>query len=173
MNTVFVFLAASMFASLQKPVSQGEVIETTAEIVAIDHDDRLITLEGEDGETDVIFAGPEVKRFDELKVGDKVTFRYYESLVTSIRKPGDVPPNPSEPAIVRGSGPKPSATMSEQLNAAVTVKAVDPNVPSVTFQTDDGRTMSIKVADKKNIQGLKAGDRVDVTYTAALMITVK
>jgi Cu/Ag efflux protein CusF len=63
--------------------------------------------------------------------------------------------------------------MSEQLNAAVTVKAVDPNVPSVTFQTDDGRTMSIKVADKKNIQGLKAGDRVDVTYTAALMITVK
>jgi Cu/Ag efflux protein CusF len=173
MSIVFAFAAASILAFAQKPVSLGQVIETTAEIVAIDHDDRLITLEGEDGESDVIQAGPEVKRFDDLKVGDKVTFRYYESLVTSIRKPGDAPPNPSEPAIVRGTGPKPSATMSEQLNAAVTIKAVDPKVPSVTFQTDDGRTMSIKVADKKNIQGLKAGDRVDVTYTAALMITVK
>ncbi len=33
--------------------------------------------------------------------------------------------------------------------------------------------MSFKVEDKKNLEGVKVGDRVDITYTAALMVTVK
>jgi Cu/Ag efflux protein CusF len=32
--------------------------------------------------------------------------------------------------------------------------------------------MSAKVEDKKNIEGLKVGDKVTVTFTEALMITV-
>lgn len=31
----------------------------------------------------------------------------------------------------------------------------------------------MKVADKKNLEGLKVGDKVDITYTEALMISVK
>ena len=45
-------------------------------------------LKGKDGDTQTIYAGPEVKRFDELKVGDTITFRYYESMAYVIRKPG-------------------------------------------------------------------------------------
>jgi hypothetical protein len=134
---------------------------------------RLITLEDEDGETEEIYAGPEVKRFDELKVGDELTFRYYESLVSRIRKPGDAAPGSGGPSLVRGTGPKPSATLSQQLTATVTVNAMDPGVPSVTVETENGRTMSFKIADKKNLDGVNVGDRVDITYTAAVMVTVK
>ena len=158
----------------QKPVTDGDVVEMTAEIVAIDHDARLITLEDKDGESETIFAGPEVKRFDELKVGDKVTFRYYESLVTSIRKPGEAAPAATgAPTLVRGTGPKPSATMSQQAAATVTITELDPKVGSVTVKTEEGKTMSFKVDDKKNLKDVKVGDRVDITYTAAVMITVK
>jgi Cu/Ag efflux protein CusF len=114
-----------------------------------------------------------VKRFDELKVGDKVTFRYYESVVSQIRKPGDPKPPVSSPTLVRGTGSKPSGTLSEQMSATVTVTEIDAEVPSVTIKTEDGRTMSFKVADRKNLEGVKVGDKVDITYTAALMITVK
>jgi Cu/Ag efflux protein CusF len=146
----------------------------TAEIVAIDKDARIVTLEDEDGEIEEIFAGPEVKRFDELKVGDKVTFRYYESIVSNIRKPGaPAPAAAGDPALVRGTGPKPGATLSQQVNAAVTLTEIDAKVPSVTVKTEDGRTMSFKIADKKNLEGVKVGDKVDITYTAAVMITVK
>lgn len=169
-----VFAAATIFAHAQEPVVQGEVVELTAEIASIDHDLRVITLEDEDGETEEIYAGPEVKRFDELKVGDELTFRYYESLVSRIRKPGEsAPARSGGPSIVRGTGPKPSATLSEQLTATVTVKAMDPGAPSVTVETENGRTMSFKIADKKNLEGVNVGDRVDITYTAAVMITVK
>ena len=73
MRTLMVLFAiAPILAHAQEPVSRGDVVELTAEIVSIDHDLRLITLEDEDGETEEIYAGPEVKRFDELKVGDEV-----------------------------------------------------------------------------------------------------
>lgn len=168
------FVAIPLCALAQKAVTQGAVVEVTAEIVAIDHDARLITLEDEYGEIEEIYAGPDVTRFDELKVGDEVTFRYYESLVSHIRKPGDPAPPPSgEPTAVRGTGARPSGTISQQLTATVTITEMDPDVPSVTVKTEDGRSMSFKIADKKNLEGVKVGDRVDITYTAAMMITVK
>jgi len=168
-------IAIPLGAFAQKAVTQGEVVEMTAEIVAIDKDARVVTLEDEDGEIQEIVCGPEVKRFDELKVGDKVTFRYYESLVTSLRKPGEAAPAPAsgDPTLVRGTGAKPSATMSQQATATVTITELDPNVGLVTVKTEEGRTMSFKVDDKKNLKGVKVGDRVDITYTAAVMITVK
>ena len=161
-------------ALAQKAVTQGEAVEMTAEIVAIDKDARMVTLEDEDGEIEEIVCGPEVKRFDELKVGDKVTFRYYESIVSQIRKPGDpAPPSGAMPALVRGTGPKPAGTLSQQMSATVTITEIDAKVPSVTVKTEDGRTMSFKIDDKKNLEGVKVGDKVDITYTAAVMITVK
>ncbi len=162
-------------ALAQKAVSQSDVVELTAEITAIDHDARLVTLEDDEGNVESLYAGPEVKRFSELKVGDKVTFRYYESLVSQIRKAGDAAParGTGAPTLVRGTGPKPSGTLSQQLSATVTVKAIDPNVPSMTVTLEDGRTMSFKMEDKKNLEGVKVGDKVDITYTAAVMITVK
>ena len=174
LTALLLFAAIPLPALAQRAVTQGEAVEMTAEIVAIDKDARVVTLEDEDGEIQEIFCGPEVKRFDELKVGDKVTFRYYESIVSHIRRPGDPALAPSgEPTAVRGTGPKPSGTFSQQMSATVTVTEIDAEVPSVTVKTEDGRTMSFKVEDKKNLEGVKVGDRVDITYTAALMITVK
>ena len=160
-------------AIAQNPVSQGASISGTAVIVAIDSANRLITLKDEDGEVDTLYAPPEMQRFSELKVGDKVTFRYYESVVYAIQKPGAKPPAPQAAAITRGTGPKPGGTIAEQLTAVVTVKVIDPKVPSVTITTEDGNTMSFKVEDRKNIEGVKVGDKVQITYTRALAISVE
>jgi Cu/Ag efflux protein CusF len=167
--------AAGVFSNAlaQKPVSQGAAVTETAVIVAIDSTNRLITLKGEDGEIDAIYAPPEMQRFNELKVGDKVTFRYYESVVYAIQKPGTTPPSQGGAAITRGTGPKPGGTIAQQMTAVVTVKAIDQQVPSVTIATDDGNTMSFKVDDKKNLAGVKAGDKVQITYTQALAISVE
>jgi Cu/Ag efflux protein CusF len=172
---VLLFLAAPFTAFSQRAVSESEVVELTAEITAIDHDARMLTLQDDEGDVESLYAGPEIKRFNELTVGDKVTFRYYESLVSQIRKAGDAAParGTGAPTLVRGTGAKPSGTLSQQLTATVTIKAIDPAVPSVTVTLEDGRTMSFKVEDKKNLEGVKVGDKVDVTYTAAVMITVK
>ena len=114
-----------------------------------------------------------MRRFSELKVGDKVTFRYQESAVVQVRKPGDVTPASSATqGITRSAGAKPGGTMAQQVTASVTVEAIDAAVPSITVKTDDGRHVTYHVEDKKNLEGVKAGDRLDITLTRALMVSV-
>ena len=55
----------------------------------------------------------------------------------------------------------------------VTVKAVDMNAPSITVVTPDNRTLTRKVEDKKNLEGVSPGDRIDITYTQALMVNAE
>src|SRR6187397_3049090 len=86
---VALLAGAPAFALAQKPVSKTAAVEVTTTIVALDKTTRLVTIKGPDGELDTIYAGPQVKRFDELKVGDTVTFRYSEAVVYQIRKPGE------------------------------------------------------------------------------------
>jgi hypothetical protein len=155
----------------QKPVTQGAEVSKTFSIEAIDYSARLVTLKGPGGETETILCGPEVERFNALKVGDTVTFRYYESVVYAIRKPGSAPAAGGA-SVTRTPGDQPGGTIAQQMIAVVTVNAIDMKVPSVTITSKDGRKMSFKVQDPKNLQGVKVGDQVEVTYTQALAISV-
>lgn len=169
------FLALPALARAQKPVTQAEMIEVTGTIEAIDHTSREVTVKDASGVVETYYVGPEAKRFGELKVGDKVTARYYAAVAFQIRKPGTPAPAPvpDEAKLVPGKGPRPGGTMSQQKTATVTVKSVDAKAPSITVVTADGRTLSFKVDDPKNLQGVQAGDKIDVTYTEAFMVTVQ
>lgn len=166
-------VAAGAAVQAQMPVSQGQMITKTFTIEAIDYNTRLVTLKGDDGVTEMAVAGPEVKRFDELKAGDRVEFRYHESVVFAIRRPGQPAPPAEGGGTARRTAGLPGGVVSKQLSKSVVVTALDPEVPSLTVRTDDGRTMSFKVEDRKNLEGLKAGDRVDVTFTVALAVGVQ
>jgi Cu/Ag efflux protein CusF len=167
-------LAAGGRAIAQQVVSQDASVAETFTIEAVDYQNRLVTLKDADGHTDIARVGPEVKRFDELKVGDKVTFRYTESVVYAIRKTGQAAPTvPQGPQVVREAGARPGATVSEQITTSVVVTALDPKVPSIVVRTDEGRTMGFRVEDKNNITSVKVGDRVDITYTRAVAVRVE
>jgi Cu/Ag efflux protein CusF len=171
-----VLVTVPALAHAQKPVTETASVEVTAKIDAIDRSTRMITLTDKDGSSETVYAGPEVKRFDELKVGDTVTFRYYESVAMVIRKAGDTtapPPPASDTTLVRGTGARPGGTVSKQDTATVTIKAIDQKTPAITVLTEDGRTVDFKVDDPKKLAGLKAGDKVEVTYTQAVVVSVK
>jgi len=170
-----VLVVLPLVARAQKPVTHTEAIELTARIEAIDKTERLVTLKDQEAEVETIYCGPEVKRFDELKVGDTVTFRYYESMAYAIRKPGQPSGLPAQtgPKVTRGEGPRPAGTVAQQETATVTAKAIDAKVPSITVLTEDGRTVSFKIEDKRNLKDVRAGDKVEITYTEAVMISVK
>jgi hypothetical protein len=176
------FAIAALLAALCVPAAlagqtktQSEMATTTFTIVAIDQTNRIVTVKGKDGYTDSVYAGPDVKRFNELKVGDTVTVRYHESVVFQVRKPGDAEPagRGGDTKVTRGTGPKPGATVSRQMTATVTIQAIDLRVPSVTIKGEDGAVSSFKVEDKKNLEGFKVGDRVQITYTQAYAVSVE
>jgi Cu/Ag efflux protein CusF len=161
-------------AAQDKTLGAAATATATATIQAIDSTNRLVTLKFDDGTMNTVWAGPEVRRFDELKVGDKVTFRYQEAAVVQLRKPGEAAASSSaSEGITRSAGPKPGGTMAQQVKATVSVEAIDPAIPSITVKTEDGSRVTYKVEDKKNLEGVKPGDRIEITYTRALMITVE
>lgn len=168
-------VALPLHAGEVKPVTRGDAITVKTTIEAIDHASRTVTLMDKDGNFETLYAGPEIKRFDELKVGDKVTFTYSESVAVRIRKPGDPVPAAStgEPVVAHGTGAKPSGSKTQQMTAEVTIKEVDSKGKSITFAGEDGRSVSVRVEDKKLLKNLQPGDKVEVTYTTALLINVE
>jgi hypothetical protein len=167
-------LAGTGFA--QKSVSEAVSGKTTATIQTIDSTNRVIALKTEDGDVETFVAGPEVKRFNELKVGDKVNFHFTESLAFDLRKPGEAAKAAGEGASMSaGAGPKPSASFYKTQTATVTVQAVDPKVPSITVKGEDGDTITHKVKEenRKALDGVKPGDRIDISYTQTLTIDVE
>jgi len=160
-------------ALAQKPIERAGDISKTATIQAINHTTRVVTLKDDQGRVEDVLCGPEVKRFNELKVGDSVTFSYHAAVVYQILKPGQTETSSDATSTVKGQGPKPSGAITRQQKMTVTVEAIDPAVPSVTVRTPDGRTMSAEIKDKKNLDGLKVGDKVGITFTEAVMVTVE
>jgi hypothetical protein len=80
-----VVMSMTSTASGQARTISSEMRTETATIEAIDSANRAVSLRKPDGTYVTIVAGPEVKRFAELKVGDKVTAQYYENVVEVAR----------------------------------------------------------------------------------------
>jgi Cu/Ag efflux protein CusF len=161
-------------ASLAQPAgAQGVIATVTAKIIAIDPDSRIVTLQDAQGNVDSYKVGPSVTRFDALKVGDTVTFRYQESVAYEIAKPGANAGASQAPTLTTSPGAKPGGTISQTLTALVTIQAIDPSVPSVTVKTQEGHTVTMLVKDKANLTGVKVGDTVQITYSQALTISVQ
>jgi Cu/Ag efflux protein CusF len=170
--TIAALLCAPAIALAQKPVTMKDVVTESLTIEAIDQSRRIVTLKDKDGLYHDVLCGPEVQRFDALKVGDKVTFSYHESIVTAVRKPGTASKPEQASAVTRTPGTAPGGTVSQEQTVTVTIEAIDPKVPSVGIKADNGHRMSFKVQNAKNLEGYKVGDKVEVTYTQALAVSV-
>src|SRR5262249_25480395 len=149
---LFAFVVAvPAIALAQKPVTKTTTMRATSTIQAIDSTRRMVTLRNEAGEEDTFLVGADVKRFDELKVGDRIHMTYVESIVVTIHKPGaPAGPSTASASAVPTTGRMPGATLSTQQTTTVTVKAINAAVPSITVLTADGRTVTRKIEDKKN-----------------------
>jgi Cu/Ag efflux protein CusF len=160
-------------AFAQEPITKSQSVSATVTVQAIDSANRRLTLRNEKGEEESYIVGPGVERFNEIKVGDKVKMTYVESIVFQVRKPGEpVDKAGVDAAITRSKSAMPGATISVQEKQTVTVKAVDPAVPSITVTTEDGRTITRKIEQKKYLEGVKPGDKIDITYTEAILTSV-
>jgi Cu/Ag efflux protein CusF len=73
-----------------------------------------------------------------------------------------------------GGSTKPSGRMEEATQARATVTAVDPSTRTVSLKEASGEELDVVVTDAvKNLDQIKPGDEVVVTYTEALAWQVK
>ena len=169
--TAAVAALAAAPASAQTKTVTGEAKTVTASVEAIDSSNREVTVKKPDGTYDVFYVPPGMKRFDTLKIGDKVTARYYENMVLTLKKPGEAPKDSGNAAVTR-SKEGAAGTMAHQRTITATITAIDMKVPSITFTGPNNWKYSTRVEDKEALSKVKVGDKVDITWTEAMILSL-
>jgi len=162
-------------ATETKPgVVYAETTTLHATVEAVDPATREVTLKGPKGKIVTIKAGPEVKNFDQIHVGDVLTARYLESVALVVRKTDAGPSaNESRTVEVAPKGHKPAAKIVETKEVTATVEAIDYATRSVTLRGPEGNVRTIKVDPSvKRLNEVKKGDQVVARYTEGLAISV-
>ena len=164
-------LATSAQAQLTKTIP-GERKTVTATVEGIEQSTRQVEVKMPDGSYDVIVVPEGVKRFDTLKVGDKITATYYENVVLQLKAPGAKDVNTGSAAIKKAEDGKAAVTGSVQRTITATIAAIDQKIPSITFTGPNGWKYTGKVEDRKALAKVKVGDKIDITWTAATIISI-
>jgi hypothetical protein len=159
------------------PLKKATVVETlraTATVTAIDPDTRKITLTMKDGQQTKFKAGPDVRNFDQIHVGDQVVVTAAQAVALSLRPPG-TPPNAEETAAVAVApeGAKPGVLMAETSEVTAKITALDPQRHTATLKFEDGTTQKVKCGKDVNFSNVKVGDDVTGRVTDALLIKVE
>jgi Cu/Ag efflux protein CusF len=157
-----------------KPEAKRErVVTLTGTVEAIDMANKVVTIKGSKGRVVDLKVGDQAKNLDQVKVGDKVVAKYYESIAYRLMKPGEAEGVKAEQAVAGAKpGEVPAGAMANQVTVTATVEKISPKKTYVTLKGPDGKSVDVKVMDPKNIEGLKAGDKVVITYTQALAIAL-
>ncbi len=152
----------------------AQTVQITATITKIDPATRDVTLKGPQGNEITVTAGPDVKNFASLKVGDQVNLRYVEALTLELKKGGGLVVQRTEQAGAAGAKPgaQPAGAVGREIKVVADVVAVDPAKQIVTLRGPQ-RTVELRIPDPEQFKRIAKGDQVEATYTQALAIAVE
>lgn len=92
-----------------------QAVEITASVEAIDKATRTVTLKGPEGKLVDVVAGPEVRNFDQIQVGDMVVVEYMRALSLELKKGGKVRERADNEAALRAApGQKPGVSVARE-----------------------------------------------------------
>lgn len=164
-------------AEVAQDVSDTEYLTTlSAKVVNIDHAKKTIELQGADGDIVVAKVSDQVKNFKEIKKGDEVSSKFYQSIAWEIKPPVKGEQPSATATKVSETAPKKSLPwMAEagQLKITAIVEEVSPKTSTFVLKGPQGNLVRLKASDPKALEAIKKGDQIDVTYSEALAVAVE
>jgi len=152
--------------------SRTTTVTSTATVTGIDASNRKITLTETDGTRKTFTAGPEVRNFDQLRIGDQVKTTMTEQVAVFLRKAGTSPSASTDTTITRApEGAAPGVAMSDTSQITGRIIAIEGR--HVTLQFADGSTRKIKVEDDVDLTRIAPGDAVTGQVTQSMVIKVE
>ena len=170
-------LGKSPSAGKEEPASwqTSTKVEETATVAAVDQTTRIVTLKGSQGKSFTFKASDEVKNLAQVQVGDKVKFVYYESLAVRVLKEEEAFPAEGKSSVksLAKKGEKPGGVFGKKRVVNATITGIDQLAKTATLKLEDGRSVTVTPRDPKNLDKVKAGDRLVITYTEAVAVKVE
>ena len=179
-------LAAITSAAVAQLTPHGTAVQTgpgwgvatttttmTVRVAAIDAASRRMDVLRTDGSIMGLVVGSDVRKLDQVRVGDVIDVAFVESLVLELRKNGAAVVARSEGGDTKRSmsGGAPNAVRQSEVSVLADVVAVDPTTSTVTLRGPKA-TLALRIVDPKQLALVKPGDQVQATYTEAVAVSV-
>ena len=167
-------MALAMPSWAQVKVLPTETVTIEGTVETIDVAKRHLNIKTADGKFVAVDVPKSAKRFNELKVGDKVKATYNNQVIVQMKKPGD-------PAINRayvakgtgtGEGARPGGTVAMHRIMTATISEIDKAASSITFVGPNKWKYSRRIVDPAVLDQVKVGDRVDIIWNTDVTVEV-
>ncbi len=178
---VIAAIAVGAYFMLNKPKAPiaGVAAEESAliydgEVTKIDAATRTVTLKNKDGESTIV-AGPEVKNFAEIKVGDHFDVVYELAVaieLVKVKNPGTTTEQVTTSTTTAPQGDKPGMITTNTVTASATIESIDAVKNIVTLKGPQGNLFKVKVKNPDLMKDIAVNDQVKVVYTEAIAAVV-
>ena len=154
---------------------QTSTITLNAEVSAIDHDKRSVTLKDARGHQQTMDVGPNVISFNQIKVGDQVMVQMVEELAILVLDKNATAPASGGAALVAGAaeGNLPAGLIAATVEVTGTVTAIDMQAHSATLSFADGSSKVVKVRKDVALRPDMVGREVVFRLTKAVALQVE
>ena len=151
----------------------AEAVELQGIVTAIDKSKRELTIKGGSGNELTFAAGPQIKNFKQIKVGDLVTLNYMAALGLELKKGGGRLRErvESEQMVAAKPGEKPAAGKGRTVKVLADVTAVDAAAGTITLRGPQ-RSVDLVIKDKELLKDVRVGDQIAATYEEAMLVSV-
>jgi len=162
---------------IQPGEAGGVMVETreqTATVTGIDKATRTVTMVTKEGAKINYKAGPEVRNFNQIEVGDQVKAIMAEQLVVFARKPGEPSSDGASSVLVAAPlGAKPAVMTASTVELTAKVKSIDVKNQKATLVFPDGKSKTFKARKDVDLTRYAVGDEVVFRITEAMAVSVE
>jgi plasmid maintenance system killer protein len=154
--------------------AQESALIYDGEVIKIDAATRTVTLKNQDGESTIV-AGPEVKNFTEIKVGDRFDVVYELAVaveLVKVKNPGVTGEQVTTTTATAPQGDKPGMITTNTITATANIEAIDATKNIVSLKGPQGNIFKVKVQNPELMKDIAVNDQVKVVYTEAIAAVV-
>jgi hypothetical protein len=155
---------------------ESSITEVSAKVTGIDHEKRIITLEGPDGNTMTTKVDDDVMNFKKIKKGNMVDIEMMQSTALVLKK------NEKRQDVIKEKKmttynavtkkKKPVKVETEQVRQIADITGVNKEKGTVMLVGIAGQPTEVKVQDPKSLEDVKKGDQVEIIYTESVAFEV-
>lgn len=163
-------------ASQVKPyIFASQSMQITAVVEAINHETRVVTLRGPQGNTVTFTVDEKARNLDQVDVGDIVHTEYVQSISIEVMANTGVEAGEGAFTVVEraAEGDTPGVIATDTRIVTATVEAIDLESNTFKLKGPDGIVEEYMARNPENLKRAAVGDLVVITNTEAWAISVE
>ncbi len=167
--------AESAVAMDRPSMSTTQTVIVTAQVEAINHETREVTLLGPEGKSVSFVASEDARNLKQVEVGDIVVAEYLQTMSIEVFANDGYEPNAGNLVVAGRSeeGEMPALTAIDAIVVTATLEEINLENNTFKLKGPTGVIQEYEAMDPENLTKVLIGDLVVITYTEAVALSVE